>query len=378
MSVRKQVLKRVPLGSREVQIIRRLKKVIKLPVTKIALAVQRNKSSVYKALRPSFTPAKRGPKNKVTQKDMRFLARAVRAMVKKAAARYEVTLAMVMRRCKIKAGASTFRREMAKRKIYFRKMRQKPVLTKKDVKTRFAFAKKYRKKPKSFWQKKIDLSWDLKNFAVYVNAAGRAYAAQREVRGAYRPRGGGLGEGYVVAPKNLKYNTGAKPVRIAGGVGKGRLRVWHDVGRKWNAKVASAVYAGPVQAALKRASPRKRKFDIIEDNDPSGFKSKLAEKAKRAAKIKVLCLPKRSPDLSVMDYAIWKRIIQKMRSQERRFKKSKRETRAQFIARLRRTAKSLPPAFINKAVGNMKERCERLYNARGFHFEEGGKSLFVH
>ena len=125
MPVRKQALKRVPLGSREVQIIRRLKKVIKLPVTKIALAVQRNKSSVYKALRRSFAPAKRGPKNKVTQKDMRFLARTVRAMVKKAAARYEVTLAMVMRRCKIKAGASTVRREMAKRKIYFRKMRQK-------------------------------------------------------------------------------------------------------------------------------------------------------------------------------------------------------------------------------------------------------------
>ena len=70
MPVRKQALKRVPLGSREVQIIRRLKRVIKLPVTKIALAVQRNKSSVYKALRPSFAPAKRGPKNKVTQKDI--------------------------------------------------------------------------------------------------------------------------------------------------------------------------------------------------------------------------------------------------------------------------------------------------------------------
>ena len=42
--------RRVPLTSREVAIIRRLKNVVKLPVTKIALAVERNKTTVYKAL----------------------------------------------------------------------------------------------------------------------------------------------------------------------------------------------------------------------------------------------------------------------------------------------------------------------------------------
>ena len=68
---------------------------------------------------------------------------------------------------------------------------------------------------------------------------------------------------------------------------------------------------------------------------------------------------------------------QRMRQQEKRFPKSKRETRAAFIDRLRRTAKGLPSSFINKATGNMKERCERLIQAKGHHFEEGGKSLFV-
>ena len=256
-------------------------------------------------------------------------------------------------------------------------MRSKPLLTKRDVKERFAFAKKYRKKPRSFWRRKVDLSWDLKNWQVYVTAAARAYAAMREVRGAYRPQGGGLGEGYVVAPKTLRYNTGVRSVKIAGGVGKGRLRVWHDVGKKWNGKVASDVYCGPLRAALKRCSPRKRQYALIEDNDPSGFKSKRGEAAKRAAKIQVLCLPKRSPDLSVMDYAIWKKVTQLMRQQEKRFPKSKRETRAAFIDRLRRTAKGLSALFINKATGNMKERCERLFQARGHHFEEGGKNLFV-
>ena len=75
--------------------------------------------------------------------------------------------------------------------------------------------------------------------------------------------------------------------------------------------------------------------------------------------------------------AIGIKITSTMRLQERRFKKSRKETRAQFLARLHRVAKSLPASFINKAIGNMKERCERLYKAKGHHFEEGGKSFFV-
>ena len=66
-----------------------------------------------------------------------------------------------------------------------------------------------------------------------------------------------------------------------------------------------------------------------------------------------------------------------MRLQERRFKKSKRETRDEYIRRLRRAAMALKPAFINKAIGNMRERCQRLYAAKGKHFEEGGKNMFV-
>ena len=150
-----------------------------------------------------------------------------------------------------------------------------PMLTKADVAARFAFAKRYRSKPKSFWQSKVGLHIELKNCPAYVTGQGRVYAAQREVRGAYRAPSQGLGEGYVVVPKNLRYNPGARPMKIAGGVGKGRVRLWHDIGRKWNAHVAADLYLGPVRAALKRASPRQRKFLLLEDNDPTGFKSKL-------------------------------------------------------------------------------------------------------
>ena len=135
------------------------------------------------------------------------------------------------------------------------------------------------------------------------------------------------------------------------------------------------MYKKELKPGLEKAWGKKLRWTILEDNDPTGFRSKAGLAAKRLAKINVLQIPKRSPDLSVMDYAIWKQITRRMRLQERRFKKSKRETRAQFLARLSRTARNLDSSFIDKAIGNMKERCRRLHEAKGRHFEEGGMSL---
>eukprot|EP00973_Karenia_brevis_P084620 11742573-Karenia_brevis.AAC.1 len=123
--------------------------------------------------------------------------------------------------------------------------------------------------------------------------------------------------------------------------------------------------------ALKKAYPSARRHSVLEDNDPTGFKSKLGIAAKRASGIYPFEIPKRSPDLSVMDYAIWRAINRKMRAQERRMAKGKRETRQQYIRRLKRAALSLDPAFIKKSIMNMKRRCQLLYAAKGSYFEEG-------
>ena len=80
-------MKRVPLGLREAHIIRRMKNVLKLSVTKIALAVNRHKKSVYKALQPSILPAKRGRPALVSGKQLNVLLRTIRTMVRKRALR---------------------------------------------------------------------------------------------------------------------------------------------------------------------------------------------------------------------------------------------------------------------------------------------------
>ena len=43
-----------------------------------------------------------------------------------------------------------------------------------------------------------------------------------------------------------------------------------------------------------------------------------------------------------------------------------------YASSLRRTALRLPRSFIESSVRDMQRRCQRLFEAKGHHFEEGG------
>ena len=171
----------------------------------------------------------------------------------------------------------------------------------------------------------------------------------------------------------MRYNPGAQSCRIAAGIGGGKVLLWHEVGKRWSGKVAADLYKGPIVSSMRRNWPRACSWTVLEDNDPTGFKSTAGKNAKRESKIKVFAIPKRSPDLNVCDYALWKKVIRTMRRQEKKYPRNKRETRGQYVARLRRNAVALPRCFINDAIGGMVKRCAYLYAARGGHVEEGGR-----
>ena len=361
---------RAPLLAREVSIIKRMKQKLDLSVTKIAVATNRNRSTIYKALDPKWTQGKRGRGFALSKKDVDRLLRILRSMQQKAKARREITLAMIMRQAKCHASARSVREALKRRNIKFRKMREKPILTKEDRAARFDFARRYKSKSKNWWLANVHLHIDVKSFPAYINAQGRDVAAMRMIRGAYRKPGQGLDEAYVVVRKDLRFNPGARAVKVLGAVGRGRVRVWHVLPARWNGGVAASAYRGPILQGLRRAWPHKRVFHVLEDNDPAGFKSSKAESAKAAARIKPFCIPKRSPDLNVCDYALWAAINRKMRRQERTFPRSKKETRAAYIERLRRAAQGLRASFVDRAVGDMRRRCQLLYKARGGLIEE--------
>jgi hypothetical protein len=364
------------LSKTEIGIIRRLKFLLKLPAKHISRATKREPSTIWRVCQPGAlrrTVGKPGPEEILSSKDVQELIRKLGVMIRAAKACYEITSGVALEAAGLECSEKTAGKALLKRGICFRRMCSKPLLTAQDKRDRFAFAKKYRCKSRAWWLKHIHMTIDSKHFPVYVHAQGRNYAAMREVRGAYRLPGQGLDEGYIVVPKGQRYNPGVKSAQIAAGVGRGRVRMWHVVAPQWNGRTAAQLYKGPLKQALKRAWPGKRTHRVLEDNDPSGFKSGAGKKAKKEAGIDVFEIPKRSPDLNVCDYALWKRISRAMRKQERNFPKEKRETRDEYLARLAQTARGLPRSFIDNSIGDMAARCRRLYACRGGLIEEGGR-----
>ena len=343
-----------------------------LPPSAIAERLGRDKSVLTRLLVKQVPQKKQGRPPSLSQAQVTYLKRLLDKMVRKADCKYTVTAAMLKKAAKLKVGERVIRDALHQQKVYFRKLREKPVLTPEDVKDRLAFARKYHGKTPGWWNKQLHAIIDGKSFKVYLNADGRKKAAQHATYGAYRAPGQGLAQGYVKLKKTLLTNPGARNELILAAVGNGKMMMWHKCAR-WNGAAAKAMYTGPLAKALKKAYPTKSKFIVLEDNDPSGFKSSKGVAGKIAAKIHTFEIPRRSPDLNVLDYAIWKEINRRMRLQEQKWPRGKREARGQYLTRLRRTALRLPKAFITKSIGDMHRRCKRLLAAKGGFIEEGGQ-----
>ena len=162
---------------------------------------------------------------------------------------------------------------------------------------------------------------------------------------------------------------GAKGVHVLAGVGYGKVLVWEYIEGRWNSSEAVRFYKGAILAALEREYPHRRRFTILEDNDPTGFKSKAGVKAKEDSNLDVFEIPKHSPQLNVLDYYLWSAVNKRMRATERTFPADKKEKRPAFLRRLTRTAKSIPREDILEAQRSMQVRCGRLVDAEGGQIE---------
>jgi transposase len=345
-----------------------------LTPAEIAERLGRNKCTLTRLLVKMVVSKKQGRPKVLTEPQVDFLVKRLDQLIVKANATYHVTVKMLKKSARVKASERAIKDALHKRNIYFRKLREKPLLTEEDIAERFAFAKKFRKKTRAWWNTHIHAHIDGKHFQVYLNKNERQRAAQHATYGAYRSPGKGLTGGYVKPKKSLQHNTGARSALVMAGVGQGRVLMWYSVpNARWNGAAAETMYKQPLAKALQKTYPGKRTWSVLEDNDPTGFKSGKGKAAKEEAGVQVFPMPRRSPDLNICDYALWKEINKRMRRQELKWHVAERESRVQYLARLRCAAVRLPKAFIQKSIGDMVRRCKRLYEAKGYHFEEGGK-----
>ena len=340
---------------------------------KIAQRLGRDPSTISRLLVQRKPRKPQGRKPLLSALAVDKLQAKLESMILKADSQYEVTVAMLKRSSRCKASTRTILKALHARGVYFRPLRQKPVLTPEDVVERLAFAKTFVSKSVGWWKSSMHMIIDIKYFRVLPHGSARRYAAQEVTRGTYRKKGQGLCKGHTKPVVKTKFNPGASGVQVLAGVGHGKVLVWEYLSGPWGGEAADAAYRGTIVHALKVEYPGRKDFTVLEDNDPSGFKSGLGIAAKRDLRINAFCIPKRSPSLNVCDYYLWSAVNKRMRAQERKFPVGKRESRNTFLARLRRAALGLPSATLAAAVGDMKRRCARLEAAGGGNFEEGGK-----
>lgn len=323
VKVKKNHLKRcVPkqpprMSSEEKRLALLWQKVDHLSPTDVAKRLHRHPSAVTRFLGRKQCPQPSGRPPALTEAQVDRLETALNQMIAKADAKYEVTWAMVRRRARIKACTKVVANALHSRGYWFRKLRCKPVLTPRDVKDRYAFAKRYRGKGKAWWRKRIHLHIDNHVFKTGSTSSTRRLLAQRRVRGVFRKKGRSLMKGMVKASRALK--AAGRGVLVAGGVGSGKALVWHVIEGKWGGDTASSFYRKVVHPSLKAQHPRRQRFTLLEDNDPVGNQSRKGTAAKRACKLSLFQIPKRSPDLNVLDYAVWSEVEKRLRAQERRW-----------------------------------------------------------
>ena len=320
-------------------------------------------------------PKQQGAPKKMDAKAVAKVLQSTRVLQKMAGGRKEVSAAMVKAHAGVDVSDRTMKKAYRENNIKFYKLKERPILTKDDRCVRLGWARKRKPRSKRAWvHGRPHAIIDNKRYQCFTNRSGRDHAARRSVRGAYQTKGQ-LPDPHLVKPKGGALRFPAKGVMVTAAVIKGKIRMWEYVDGRWNGDSASAMYRGPLLKAMSKAFPEhaaksRAKWVVLEDNDPSGYKCTKGKVAKLESGIISDDLPPRSPDLNVLDYALWHAINVRMRLQEAEFPKSKRETQEEFKARLRTTAMRLPTALVQKCVGDMRRRCDLVIARKGGLFKE--------
>ena len=140
-----------------------------------------------------------------------------------------------------------------------------------------------------------------------------------------------------------------------------RVKVWHYLPRRWCGAAASDLYKDVVYPAMRRCRGAKATYRIVEDNDPTGYKSGAAMETKKSLGIQAVPFPKYSPDLNPLDYFLWAEVSRRVAAH----KAPRAEGAEAFKARLRRTAMAIPASVIKAAVAKMRPKAAEVVSAGG-------------
>jgi hypothetical protein len=312
----------------------------------------------------------RGANAIVTKAHIRTLLQTRRRLIQAADGEERVTYKDVIDEANLDLNCCQKTIEVAIRKateLRYRPARAKVQIKEQDAKLRRVFVKKWLKKPKGFWSKQprpkkggVHGYYDCKLFPLALTPAQKKRFNQTTVVGHLRLPSEGTDRGFT-KPRQKHAFLGMPSVNIAAVVSQDRIIMWKAVEGSWNGARAAETYEH-MGKALKKRFGEKRSFTLVEDGDRKGNQSNKGKNAKKKAKIHALTLPPRTPSLMPLDYSIWKEVLKRMKACE----PTARETKGDFIDRLRRCAMRLPRGYVGRVLDRMKDNLKALKEAKGY------------
>jgi len=310
-------------------------------------------------------PEARGRKKKLSKANVRRLNTIRLQLIKKAAGEQEVHWEDVIKKARVPSVSPQtvgMRLREEGYDVSARPPREKPMRDAKIFLERAEISSAWKYLPENYFADDVDLIMDNKHFDVPTNDRAKRYARMRRVRFHLRTRSEGLKAGFTRPSGKSKHkiNPGAK-VLVCAAIVNCKVKVWEYLPRRWCAAAAADLYEKILYKALRRHRGIKKSYKILEDNDPTGYKSKLATKVKDKLGIKPITFPRYSPDLNPLDFFLWAEVERRMA--QHGFPKG--EGKQAYLERLRRTAKAIPKPVIRKALMQMKRRAKAIADARG-------------
>ena len=306
----------------------------------------------------------RGRKKKLSAQAVRKINATRRTLIQKAKGEQEVHWKQILKAARVDVHKTTASRSLkeAGYDVQWRRPREKPLRTPAAEALRAEIAGRWRRRPVTFFTEALDLIMDNKRWEIPTHAAAVSYSKMKKVRGHLRTREEGLSAGYT-KPNTKKHclNPGAS-VLICAGVINCKVKIWRYLpGNRWNGEAAAETYRKTIYPALKRHRGEKASYCVLEDNDPTGYKSNKAIAVKSELGITGIQFPTYSPDLNPMDYFLWAEVEKRMAANA----PAGRESAAKYKARLRRTAMGIPADVIRKGVAAIKGRAQAIFEADG-------------
>lgn len=239
-----------------------------------------NESTVRRALRgvthKRALKETRGRPAKLTPAQLRRLDNARKELIRKARGLYEVHISDVKKKAKVSHVSDStvslhFKKKLG---VTWRIPREAPLRLDGDAEQRVKICSKMKYYADNYFTEQVDAFWDNKQFYVPTYEKAKVYQKMTKVRGHLRTRGEGITKNFTKPKSNKnRVNPGAK-VSVCCAIMNNKVKVWEYLPSRWCAQAASDLYRGPLIRALRKFRGNKSAYHVVEDNDPTGYKSR--------------------------------------------------------------------------------------------------------